>query len=317
MSSLKDHRWAIIANPVAGTGRARLLAPELQRALAGAGAEVTVAWTEARGHGEALARQALAQGATRLVACGGDGTAHEVVNGLMAPGEAPGDVAVLVVPTGRCNDLATALAIPRPARALAEELLNARPRAIDLGKVGGRYFTTVATLGFDSVVAEYVSRGAPPSFLRGTAAYVYGVLVQLARYRDISVCLKGDFGEFRGPLFMAATANTSTYGGYLKIAPSAVMDDGILDVCLVPSVSRWEVLRVLPRVFWGRHVSHPAVTLHRTRRLEVEGETPLWVWADGEPLCQTPATIEVVPGALSVLVPGGGGVDSPATGVRP
>jgi YegS/Rv2252/BmrU family lipid kinase len=300
---VKSERWALIANPVSGRGRARLLAPRLQRALTEAGVQATLAWTQRRRHGESLAQQALDQGATRLVVCGGDGTVHEVVNALMAWEQGPGEVALAIVPLGRCNDLGTALGLPKLPNPSAQALLQAKPRRIDVARVGGRYFTTVATLGFDSVVAEYVDRGGPPAFLRGTAAYVYGILVHLIRYRDVRVRLRGDFGEFHGPLFMAATANTATYGGLIKIAPSAVIDDGLLDLCLVPSVSRWEVLWVFPRVFSGSHVSHPAVSLKQTRRLEIQAEEPLWVWADGEPLAQTPVAIEVLPKVLSVLVP--------------
>ena len=306
---MKREHWAIIANPVSGRGRARRLVLDVCQALSAAGVEATVAWTEARGHGERLAREALAQGATRVVACGGDGTVHEVVNALMEQ-DIGRRAALMVLPVGRCNDLATALQIPKPLKSAGESLLRATPRPIDVARVGGRYFTTVATLGFDSAVAEYVDRRGQPSFLKGTAAYLYGVFVHLVRYRDVSVRLKGDFGQFQGSLFMLATGNTHTYGGYLKITPDALVDDGLLDVCLVPSVSRWRVLQVLPKVFSGRHVTHPVVSMHRTRRLEIEADEPIWVWADGEPLCQTPATIDLIPGALSVLVPPGSGVTS-------
>jgi diacylglycerol kinase (ATP) len=277
--------------------------------LSAGGIEATVAWTEARGHAEQLAREALAQGATRLVACGGDGTVHEVVNALMGQ-EAERRSALMLLPVGRCNDLATALQIPKPLKSAGESLLLATPRPIDVARVGDRYFTTVATLGFDSAVAEYVDRRGHPHFLKGTAAYLYGVLVNLRRYKDVSVRLKGDFGQFQGSLFMVATGNTHTYGGYLKITPDARIDDGLLDVCLVPSVSRWRVLQILPKVFSGQHVSHPVVSMHRTRRLEIDSDEPLWVWADGEPLCQTPTTIDIIPGALSVLVPPGSGFTS-------
>lgn len=288
---------------MAGRGKARLLAPEAQQLLTRTGAKATLAWTETRGHGEELARRAIEDGATRLVACGGDGTVHEVVNALMASREAAGRLALMVLPLGRCNDLANALELPKMRATVGEALLKATPRYIDVARAGGRYFTTVATLGFDSAVAEYVDHRGHPFFLRGTAAYLYGVFLQMVRYRDVTVRLKGDFGVFEGPLFLAATGNTHTYGGHLKITPNAMPDDGLLDVCIVPSVSRWKVLQVMPGVFTGKHGDHPEVSMHRTRRLEIDADEPLRVWADGEPLCRTPATIEVLPEALPVLVP--------------
>ena len=298
---------------MAGRGRARLLAPEAQRLLSGTGAKATLAWTETRGHGEELARRAIEDGATRLVACGGDGTVNEIVNALMAYGDAAGRLALMVLPVGRCNDLANALELPKMRASVGEGLLKATTRYIDVGRAGGRYFTTVATLGFDSAVAEYVDRRGHPFFLRGTAAYLCGVFFQLVRYRDVTVQLKGDFGVFQGPLFLAATGNTHTYGGRLRIAPGAMLDDGLLDVCLVRSVPRWKVLRVMPSVFTGKHVHRSEVSMYQTRRLEIDADVPLRVWADGEPLCRTPATIEVLPEALPVLVPTAPAVTPAAT----
>ena len=89
----------------------------------------------------------------------------------------------------------------------------------------------------------------------------------------------------------------------MRILPSASLDDGQLDVCLVRPASKLDILRMIPKTFSGTHVGHPAVSMERTQRLEIESEEPLWVWADGERITQTPATIEVVPGALAVMVP--------------
>ena len=92
----------------------------------------------------------------------------------------------------------------------------------------------------------------------------------------------------------------------MKVTPAASVDDGLLDVCLVRPVPRLEVLRMIPKTFRGRHVDHPAVSMYQTRRLEIDSQEPLSLWADGERITQTPARIEVVPRGLSVLVPAGG-----------
>ena len=295
--------WSFIVNPVAGRGRAGRLAQQLASKLEDSGATVSVSVTAAQGDAERLAREAAEAGATRVIACGGDGTIHEVVNGLMSVPGGAGNTALGIVSSGRCNDLAYALNIPTDPSGVAEALLDGILRPIDLGRIGDRYFTTVVTLGFDSEVSQYVAEGRAPFFLRGAAAYVYATLVKLIRYRSPWVRLKGDFGEYEGTLFLAATGNTSRYGGRMKIAPSAVVDDGWLDVCLVEAVPRREVVRMIPKVFSGKHLSHPAVSMKQTRRLEIESREPLWLWADGEPIGQTPATIEVVHHALSVVTP--------------
>ena len=295
--------WTLIANPVSGRGKALRVIPELVGRLERGGVQATVAWTQGPDDAEALARQAAEQGDDRVVACGGDGTIHQTINGIMAA-KGPGSPLPLgIVPLGRCNDLSTALGVPRSVDGAAETLLRGRPRTIDLARATGRYFSTVATLGFDSAVTEYVNTGTFPLFRRGTIAYFYAVLVKLLRYRDVSVSLRGESWEYQGSIFLAATGNTSTYGGKFRIVPTAVVDDGLLTICLVRSAPRWEVMLALPRLFTGSHVRHPKVSVQQARRMEVESAAPLSIWADGERVACTPTVIEVVPKALSVLVP--------------
>ncbi len=277
--------------------------PELVEHLESAGIRTTVAWTEGPGGAEALARQAVERGDARVVACGGDGTIHQAINGIMAACGPGSPLPLGIVPLGRCNDLSTALGVPRSVEGAAETLLRGRMRTIDLARATGRYFSTVATLGFDSAVTEYVNTGSFPLFRRGTIAYFYAVLVKLLRYRDVSVSLRGESWEYQGPIFLAATGNTSSYGGRFRIVPTAVVDDGLLTICLVRSAPRWEVMLALPRLFTGSHVRHPKVSVQEARRMEVESTVPLSIWADGERVASTPTVIEVVPKALSVLVP--------------
>ena len=180
-------------------------------------------------------------------------------------------------------------------------IATGKSRQIDLGAVGLRYFATVATLGFDSAVSQYVADGHVPRFLSGTPSYLYAIFLQILRYRDAMVHLEGEDFEYSGRIFLAATANTAQYGGNMKIAPGAVADDGALDVCLVQSVSRWEVVRMVPRVFSGGHLTNPAVSMHRVKRLKIETEEPMPIWADGERVAETPAEISVVPKAINLL----------------
>lgn len=300
---MPSERWVLIANPVSGTGKRRHLVERVAHQLQQAGRAPELIWTARHQHAEELAGIAVQDGATHVIACGGDGTVHQVVNGVLKARHAGGAVTVGIVPLGRCNDLARALGIPLAPGAMAPTLLKGTVRTIDLGTVGDQYFNTVATLGFDSLVAEYVAAGRPPRFLTGTSAYVYATLVNLLRYHPFEMRLRGDFGTVEGPMLLAATGNTSSYGGRMKIVPTAAPDDGALDVCLVRHVSRWEVLRMLPTVFSGSHVKHPKVSLHRTRNLEIATQAPLSVWADGERVGSTPITFGIVPNALRILAP--------------
>ena len=301
-------RWHIIANPVAGRGGTRQWAPQLAEALIARGDEVALSFTEGSSSAETWAQEAASEGLDGVVACGGDGTVHQTINGLMKGSSGHEPPLLGLLPMGRCNDLALALGIPRrnPTQAI-EVILAGRRRIVDLGRAGGRYFSIVSSLGFDAEVSAYVDEGRHPGFLKGTIAYVYAVLVKLFRYRDVVVSMKGEFGEYQGRIFLAATGNAPYYGGGMKVLPQADIADGWLDLCLVKSVRRVEVVLMLPRVFKGGHHSNSSVSMHRVRRLEIDAPDPLWLWADGERMVQLPATIEVVPNCLSVLAPSDAG----------
>ena len=285
--------WTIIANPISGRGRATRLGERVVGELRQRGVEANLMVSKARGDCERLTREALARGVQRVAACGGDGTIHEVINGLAHSGAVLG-----IVPCGRGNDLARALGLPKDVNSVVNALMHGRVRAMDLGKIGDRFFATVASLGFDTAVARRVRDQALR--LGGTMAYGLAILQTLVRYRSPLVRLTGDFGVFDGRVLLAATANTPFYGSGIKVAPSAVLDDGVLDVCRVSDIPRWRVLRLLLRAYSGTHVGHPAVQVAQTKTLRIEADDPMWVFADGEPVCETPATVEVVPNALKV-----------------
>ena len=295
-----SNHWTIIANPVAGRGRARRIGERVADLLHERGVNVHLMMSGAPGDCERLTREVLARGVRQVAACGGDGTVHEVVNGL-----ANSDAVLGVVPCGRGNDLARALGLSRGVKDVVNTLVHGVDRTIDLGKAGGRFFATVASLGFDTAVAQRMrSQGA--GFLTralevgGTVSYGLTVLRTLSGYRSPVVRLQGDFGVFEGRILLAATANAPFYGSGIKIAPDAVVDDGVLDVCIVADVSRWTVLRMFLRAYSGAHIGHSAVRVVQTRTLQIESDDSLWIFADGEPVCEVPAKIEVVPGALKV-----------------
>jgi len=288
--------WTIIANPVSGGGRGRKAGEAVRSRLSGRGLKANLTFTQGRGDAARIASEALASGCRQFAVCGGDGTVHEAVGVL-----AGSDAALGIVPCGRGNDLARALGIPRDVAGAADVLVSGVARRIDLGRIGDRYFGTVACLGFDSEVARRVFEGRVP--LSGTAGYVWAVLRTLLTYGCPVIRLEGDFGVFKGPVLLAATGNTPFYGGGMKVTPQAACDDGLLDVCIVEALSRLAVLRFFPTVFSGRHVHLPSVQMRRTRSLRVETREPLWIFADGQPVCRTPATIEVAERALTVLCP--------------
>lgn len=336
------NNFIVIANPISGKGHAKNVAEQAYIALTKSGAHGQLTFTSASGDAKRFAQEAVSDGIQSVIACGGDGTLHEVVNGIAT---VP-DVTLGVLPCGRGNDFAAAIGIPLKPEAAIATLLSGTPIRVDLGHCynsdqqsaissqnegmeewkNGRmdapqpsnlptfqphadnreprtdnYFTTIATCGYDTEVSRRAAKGTP--LFAGTASYAYAAVETLFYYEPPFVRLEGDFGVHEGPLLLAATGITNRYGGGFQIVPSARIDDGLFDVCIIRPVSSLTVLRLMVTLFWGGHVSHPAVSMHQTRTLTIETDTPLLLYADGEPMCETPATIEIIKEGLAVLAP--------------
>ncbi len=296
----------IIVNPISGGGRGLRMAEAVADRLRRRGVSVMIRHTRSAGQAETIAREVSLSESDRpgcIVACGGDGTVQQVAHALALLKEELGDrcPTLGLAPCGRCNDFARVLGVRSDTKAVADVLATGQPKPIDLGRVGERHFCTVATVGVDAVITSYVDAMRVP--LRGTAAYLYGTLCVLARYRGRRVRIEGDFGTIEQSVFVASTANTPSYGGAISIAPGADPTDGKLDLCVIDQVSGLRMLTLLPRVLTGRHRSAPEVKFFRTGRIRIESAEKLELWADGERVGCTPATIEVVPAAVRVVLP--------------
>ena len=289
-------RIALVHNPQAGRGKAPAAARRLMAALAGAGLKPRELLTKGRGHAEELVGQALAQGAQVVMVVGGDGTVHEAAQAMAG---SPACLAPL--PAGRCNDFCRALGLGFDAEALVAAVVAGASRTVDLARVNGRNYCTVGAVGFDAEVSRYVDLMKGP--LWGQPAYIYAVLRMLSRYQPPQVSLTWDDGHYHGPLFLAAVANTPTYGNQIRIAPQALANDGILDVCLVRPPSTLRVLRLLPSALKGRHGKVPEVSFLRTRKVEISCDRPMELWADGEPVAASPLKVKILPQALKVVAP--------------
>lgn len=286
----------IIVNPIAGRGKAAVVWQQLQRQSAALLAGSTVMFTEYSGHARELAATAARAGFERIVSVGGDGTVHEIINGIAGQ-----PVRLVLVPAGTGNDLARTLSIPAQPVAALSLLAAGRPRPIDLGQVNGVYFMNVAGVGFDAEVVSDVNTGH--HFFGGSGAYIFSVLKTLFRYRPAAVDITIDGVTYSSRIYIASVANGQYYGGGMRIAPQAVPDDGIFEICVVREVSKFEFLRVFPAVFQGRHINHPAVSILRGTEVKISSYTSLNVQADGEIVGKTPVTFTMRPQALTVLVP--------------
>lgn len=291
----------IIVNPTAGGGRAARVVPWIRQRLAdGAGA---LALTTRAGHAEELAAQAVADGAERIVAIGGDGTVQEVVNGLLREeGSSP---ELGIVPMGSGNDLARSLDLPRRTEDAWRIALGAATRRIDVARArcGGRerWFASAGGIGFDAQVAAAMATRS--GWQRGAAGYLLTTLSELRRFSNRRIRLTLDDESAEHAVLFVAIANGAYYGGGMRIAPDASTDDGALDVCVVGDISRMTAIRQLPNLYRGTHVNHPAVAVARARRVVIEGGPETFVHLDGEPFGGLPLEVELAASRLAVAAP--------------
>jgi diacylglycerol kinase (ATP) len=302
--------WVIL-NPAAGKGRAERLWPELAGRLRGIGIDFTQAVTCGPGDAIELARQAVEDGAGRIIVAGGDGTLNEVVNGCVQAGGAGTRLPELaLLPIGTGTDFARGLGIGSVEEALAA-LQRGHARPIDLGEVEyrdesgrerERAFINVADFGLGPVVSNHIAHG---SRRLGQAAYLYGALRAIAGYQQAEVRLTVDGAlAYEGPSGILAIGNGCYFGGGMAITPKARPDDGLLDVVVLGATDRRELAGgLLPRVYRGTHLRHPAVHLARGVRVEVAATPPLPLEVDGEVVGTTPASFALLPRRLTVLVP--------------
>ncbi len=299
-ATFRAHRPFVILNPVAGRGRALRVWPTLRDTVQAGGLEWEEAVAERPMHAWTLAQDAASRGHDLIVCVGGDGTIHEVVNGLLRgrPEQPP---ALGVIPVGTANDFCRAVAVPLDPVAAARVLLNGVGRRIDLGLVNERYFATISGVGFDAEVANLVNHW--PRWFPGPLTYVAGILKMLVTYSPVQAHITIDGHERRLRIFLLAAGNSAWYGGGMYMCPHARIDDGKLAVILAKDLGKLETLLVLPKVFSGNHLSHPKVEHMTASQVHVESVFPLAIHADGESVGQVPATFRAVPQALEVVVP--------------
>lgn len=296
--------YSFLVNPTSGGGAAPGAVVPVARALRDAGATVDVTYSPGPQAMARLVDEAVDRGDV-VVSVGGDGMLSSLA-GLVAGR----DATFAVVPAGRGNDFARMLGLPEDPEGQARVLLESDVRRIDLLSVSGlgapRMVAGSVYAGVDARAAEIVD-GA--TWLPRSMQYQYAALRALATYRPghYRVSVDGEAREYDAATVVVA--NSAYYGSGMQIAPSASVEDGVLDVIVIEAASRLELMRSLPKVYDGAHVHLPEVTVLSGTRVEVTGtsRSPIPVGGDGEPLGplpalgSAPAVIEIVPGALGVI----------------
>lgn len=288
----------LIVNPVAGGGRGSRVLSAVLPAFSAHGIHPVVHVTANGNEPRHVARAAAEDGADLVVAVGGDGHAAAVAEGLVGS-----NAVFAVMPAGSADDYARTLGMPRrDVPAAVSAILDGPVEAVDVMRVrtstGERTFLNVIGTGFDAAVAAAAER---ITVFRGSGRYVLAILRVLPRFSAASLELTIDGVPHRQRAMMIAIANGPAYGGGMRVAPQASLTSGELEICIVGETSKVQFMRAFPRVFRGTHVDHPAVTMLRGREIEIVADNPLEVIGDGERIGRLPATVRVLPAALSVV----------------
>jgi YegS/Rv2252/BmrU family lipid kinase len=305
-------RVCLLVNPAAGGGKAGRIAPAAERALREHGLVVRRVDTRDLAHAQELAVQAAQAGETVAV-LSGDGAIGAVADALRAVPHA----VIGVLPGGRGNDLARVLGISQELSEACATIAHGTPRAIDLGEVraladehDGRAFVGIASVGFDSDANRIANEA--PSWL-GNLVYAYGALRALIAWRparfEIELDPPGELHSFSA--YTVGACNSKTYGGGMRAAPDALLDDGLLEVIVLERVGKLTFLtKILPRVFSGTHVREPCVHVFRAREVQIEADRPFAMYADGDPIGELPLRVRAIAGAVNVIVPSDGSADA-------
>ena len=280
----------LLINPSAGRGKAQKLNNAIVREVRSHCGDVEVLSAASVEETKLLLKKTVETGSERLIVAGGDGIVHFAIQAVAGSSTVLG-----VIPIGSGNDFARALGLPSQIEA-ASKIALSKPSKIDLLKVGDRWVASVLTFGFSADVNTRANHMKRP---KGPSRYTFATLFCLPKLQSRHLDLQVDGSHFHFDLTLGTVANTSDFGGGMKIAPDADPCDGISNLTLVTSLGKMELLWFFRRVFDGSHLKHPKVQTLEGKNIVIVSEG-FDIWGDGELIGVSPMEIELVPEALHI-----------------
>jgi diacylglycerol kinase (ATP) len=298
-----------LVNPASANGSTKRAWPEIAHRAAAAGLDGETLFSDGPGGIAKVAERAAGTGAKRVVVVGGDGSVNEAANGLLAVG-AGKEVELAVIPRGTGTDFVRTFRIPAKLDEAIAVARDGAVRTIDAGRVsyrawdgspGSACFVNIASAGMSGAVA--MRANSTSKAFGGKASFLWATLAVFARWKNAQVSVDVDEEHREGSMLDVIVANCEWLGGGMHMTPNAKPDDGLFDVLLIGDITKRDLVQTLPKIYRGTHLPHPKAEELRGRTVRVEAPTPLPVELDGEQPGTTPATFEVVPGALRLRVP--------------
>lgn len=295
-------RAFLITNPTSGQGRVERATPLVEQGLREFADDLQVHVTTGPGDATGAAREAVEGGTDLVVVAAGDGTVREVIDGV-----AGSEVPLAIIPMGTGNVLARELRLPldswRPSglQKTLDIIAAQRVRVLDIGRANGKLFVLMAGAGFDAAVVG----GVKPYWKDrlGSWAYVFCILKMLLSARPARFVVESPAESFEGEAWAVVVGNAASCAWKLHLAPSAQMDDGLLNVVIFKATSRLRFVSLMVRAIWAGHASSPHVMQFQTPAVQIEAEPAQPLQLDGDLVGETPVSIELLPQALRLIVP--------------
>ena len=287
----------LLVNPIAGGGKYRKSYRAAVQRLREIGFLCDVTVSRYAGQLTELASEFAARGHETVIACGGDGTINEVINGIAGT-----ETALGILPMGTANDFAVNMGLSKDINLACAIIKERSIKKIDLVKVNNdKFFGGTGCIGFDAEVAAFASRRrkekSNPFLL-----HVLGGILKFISYKPKTVELRFNGERFFGDIFLVAFGNIKSYAKGMLITPQASFDDALLDICVIKRMPKWKVLSIFPSVYKGAHVKHKNVTPYQAGAVYVQSVGPMELYADGDFMATTPFRLELLPKYLNVIV---------------
>jgi len=290
-------KFKIIINPAAGGGRGKQYIEKVKNFFTEEGITFDISVTRRPLHATEIAKDAASNDYGGIVSVGGDGTINEIVNGVYKY-----KVNLGIIPIGSGNDFIKCIDIPKDFVKAIKTIIKGKTRKIDLGKLENRVFPNVLGIGFDALVADLANK---TKLVKGSLKYFISVFKAYFKYKIPELVIHTEDRIVRKKVFFTAVGNGVCVGGKFYLTPEAIVDDGLLDICIVEPISFRKMCSLIPKVFKGEHLNEKEVTYFRARKLEITSDIGSPVHMDGEVLSLNlkKFDITVLPKALNVYVP--------------
>jgi len=296
----------LIINLTAGGGKPRSHLKTIFKYLKENGFNFKVSYTSHHGEATELAQKAADKGVDLIISVGGDGTVNEIVNGIMKSDNNP---TLGIIPLGWANDFIKSVNIPPDVTQACKILVQGKTKKIDVGVINKKiYFANICGVGFDAEVAQYANqiKNRHPNWrILSAFIYIFATIKKLlSPFRCYKVKIKIDQQEIQTKILFIAISNGKIYGGRFKITPEAILDDGLLDICLVEEMGRFKYLSIIPKVFKGIHGGIKGISFYKAKEIIVQSSELILAQVSGEVIeGQKKFTITLQPKKLKLIVP--------------